>query len=158
MVRQLIPQIRVLDGIHLSSGEGGAVDAQTLDEADDLICQEASRARAAWAEEDGTEAAAAAAAASGTASTVTTIKVVPEDRWRPDGVGQDECLPLAGLDSSCFSRSPRKPEVAGVGGGGSPIPPQLVSDQGGGMHWDSDLTQGGRQALSGNPRCAKRLE
>lgn len=22
------------------------------------------------------------------------------------------------------------------------------------MHWDSDLTQGGRQALSGNPRLA----
>lgn len=155
VVRQLIPQIRVLDGIHLSSGEAGAVDAQTLDEAVNLTCRDASRARAAWSEEDVTEATAAAAAV-GAASTATTIKVVQEDRWRPDGVGKDECLPLAGLDS-CFSRSPTKKgvaTVAGLGGGGSPIPPQLVPDQGGGMHWDSDLTQGGRQALSGNPRCA----
>ncbi|CAN0194138.1 unnamed protein product [Ectocarpus sp. 6 AP-2014] len=160
VVRQLIPQIRVLDGIQLSSGEGGAVDAQTLNEAVDLICRDASRARAAWSEEGVTEAAVAAAAVR-TASTATTIKVVQEDRWRPGGVGKDECLPLAGLDS-CFSRSSRSPTkpgvatVAGLGGGGSPIPPQLVPDQGGGMHWDSDLTQGGRQALSGNPSSAIR--
>ncbi|CAM9791002.1 unnamed protein product, partial [Ectocarpus sp. 12 AP-2014] len=157
VVRQLIPQIRVLDGIHLSGGEGGAVDAQALDEAVELICRDASRARAAWSEEGVTEAAAAAAAV-GAASTATTIKVAQEDRWRPDGVGKDESLPLAGLDS-CFSRSPTKPGVAtvgGLGGGGSPIPQQLVPDQGGGMHWDSDLTQGGRQALSGNPSSAIR--
>ncbi|CAN0426692.1 unnamed protein product, partial [Ectocarpus sp. 8 AP-2014] len=157
VVRQLIPQIRVLDGIHLSSGEGGAVDAQTLDEAVDLICRDTSRARAAWSEEDVTEARVAAAAVAA-ASTATTIKVVQEDRWRPDGVGKEECLPLAGLDS-CFSRSPTKKgvaTVAGLGGGGSPIPPQMVPDQGGGMHWDSDLTQGGRQALSGNPSSAIR--
>ncbi|CAB1099920.1 unnamed protein product [Ectocarpus sp. CCAP 1310/34] len=157
VVRQLIPQIRVLDGIHLSSGEGGAVDAQTLDEAVDLICRDASRARAAWSEEGVTEVVAAAAAV-GAASTATTIKVVQQDRWRPDGVGKDECLPLAGLNS-CFPRSPTKPgvaTVAGLGGGGSPIPPQLVPGQGGGIHWDSDLTQGGRQALSGNPSSAIR--
>lgn len=134
-MHQLIPQLRMLDGGPFSGGGGEAttvVDAQLLHEADELICEGASRARAAWAEEDA-EAAEAAA----------------ENQW---GERQaDERSP--GGASSSSSRRRRRREggaaaAAAVDGGGSPHIPDR-----GMVHWDSDLTQGGRQALFGNPRC-----
>lgn len=162
VVHQLIPQIKILDGTHLSSGEGGAVDAQTLDEADDLICQGASHARAAWAEEE--ETAAVALVAAPTAST----EVAGGDGRRREGEGEevqqhqqqaDESFP-AGLGgySSLGHRTIRSKVVmaaaAEVNVGGCGSPPLPRPDHGGTGHWDSELTQGGRQALSGNPRFA----
>eukprot|EP00903_Cladosiphon_okamuranus_P011960 g11233.t1 len=152
VVHKLIPQIKVLDGTHLSSREGDPVDAQTLDEADDLVCQGASRARAAWAEEEETAAAAAAAAA------VARIDVTGEIARRDEGRRREKTIEgfAAGSgESSSARRSKRSTAVvaaAEVTGVGHESPPRQRPEQGGIMHWDSDLTQGGRQALSGNPR------
>lgn len=147
VVHKLIPQIKILDGTHLSSREGGPVDAQTLDEADDLICQGASRARAAWAEEEETAAAAAAAA---------RIDEAGENGRRREGRSGEEAVeafPAGWGDSSCSRRPTGSTAVAVEAvGSGSGNPPRPRPEQGGMMHWDSDLTQGGRQALSGNPR------
>ena len=130
-MHQLIPQLRILDGDHFSGrSKTTTVDAQLLHEVDDLICEGASRARAAWAEED----AAAEAAA--------------ESQWERQA---DERSP--GAASASSSRRRRRREVgvaAAVDGVGSPHIPDR-----GMVHWDSDLTQGGRQALSGNPRCVQ---
>lgn len=132
VVHQLIPQLRILDGSHFSGGEGDlAVDAQLLDEADDLICEGASRARAAWAEEDAAEEMEAA------------------NQWEREAAGERS----PGSPSASSRRRRRREGVvaaaAGVDGGGS----QQQAEDRGMVHWDSDLTQGGRQALSGNPRC-----
>lgn len=126
MVHKLIPQIRVLDGTHLS-GEGEAVDAQILDEADDLIYQGASRARAAWAEED------------------AAAEMRSDGRWEREDDGA-----VHGLYSSRRSGSKEEVVAKVVGDGRSQALPNR-----GMVHWDSDLTQGGRQALSGNPRCGR---
>lgn len=165
VVRKLIPQIRILDGTHLSGGEGGGVDEQILDEVDDLVCQGASRARATWATEKEAEAAALA-----TASAMVSTEGVQGGQRRVGGAngggggskerGEESGEPsfLAELDDY----SPHRPWMSNVpaaaaatetqvGMRGSPSAPQLP-DQGGMMHWDSDLTQGGREALFGNPR------
>lgn len=145
VVHKLIPQIKILDGTHLSSREGDAVNAQTLDEADDLISQGASRARAAWAEEEETAAAAASAC----------IDKAGENRRRREGRRGERALQAftAGSGDASSSRLPTGPKVAArVTGGESGSPPPPRPEQGEIMHWDSDLTQGGRQALSGNPR------
>lgn len=141
VVRRLIPQLRVLDSDHFSSSGSAAaatVDAQLLHEADDLICEGASRARAAWAEED--------------AAAETAL----ESQWEREA---DERSPgSASASASSSSRRRRRREVgvaaavaAVADGGGS----QQLPDRGM-VHWDSDLTQGGRHALSGNPRCVRR--
>lgn len=146
MVHKLIPQIKILDGTHLSNLEGGAVDAQTLEEADDLICQGASRARAAWAEEEEESAAAASAGID---------HVTRENVRRRGGSRGEKAVEAfqAGPGGPSSSREPTgsnaATQVAGVRSGSPPAP---RPEQGGIMHWDSDLTQGGRQALSGNPR------
>ncbi|CAM9456300.1 unnamed protein product, partial [Hapterophycus canaliculatus] len=175
VVRHLIPQIRILDGTHLSGGEGGMIDGQVLDEADDLICQGASRARATWATEEDAEAAALA-----TASVMVSTEGALEDRRRLKGGngeggrgkgrgGQhDEPSSLTGSGGhhSCRRRRSNVPssvvvgaaagatkvQVGGRGSTSTPLPPE----RGGIMHWDSDLTQGGRQALFGNPSSAIR--
>lgn len=139
VVYKLIPQLRMLDGDHFSGGgsEAATVDAQLLNEADDLICEGASRARAAWAEEDAAAEVAAEAAA--------------ESQWECQA---DERSP-GGASASSSSQRRRRRELglsaAAVEGSGSPHIPDC-----GMVHWDSDLTQGGRQALSGNPRCVRR--
>lgn len=146
VVHKLIPQIKILDGTHLSSREDDPVDAQTLDEADDLVCQGASRARAAWAEEEETVAAAAAAAC---------IDVAGENGRRREGRrGENsfEAFPAGSGDSLSYRQPRGSKVVAEVTGGGSGSQPPPRPEQGGIIHWDSDLTQGGRQALSGNPR------
>lgn len=120
VVHQLIPQMKILDGTHLSGEEGGAVGVETLHEADDLICQGASRARAAWAEEGATGAT---------------------DRRGRGGTGVFN--PREGYSSR---RRSRDTTVAVRDGGRSPPEDRGI------VHWDSDLTQGGGQAFSGNPR------
>lgn len=152
VVHQLIPQIRVLNGSHLSSGGGSAVDAETLHEADDLICQGASRARAAWAEEEETPAVTIVSAPK------EASEVGGGDGRRREGERKEraqqqqqanEMFP-EGLSGSLGHRATAAACEINVGGCGSPPAPH--PDNGGNMHWDSDLTQGGRQALSGNPR------
>lgn len=134
VVHKLIPQLRMLDGDHFSGGgsEAATVDAQLLNEADDLICEGASRARAAWAEED------------------AAAEVAAESQWERQA---DERSPGGASASSARRRRRKEIGVAAtaVEGGGSPHIPDC-----GMVHWDSDLTQGGRQALSGNPRCVRR--
>ena len=150
VVHKLIPQIKILDSTHLSSREGGLVDAQILDEADDLICQGASRARAAWAEEEVTAAAAAAAAVA--ALRIDVAGGYGPQREERSGAKAVEPFPTGSGGSSCFRRPIGSKVAAEATGGGSGSPPGPRPEQGGMMHWDSDLTQGGRQALSGNPR------
>lgn len=169
-MHQLIPQIRILDGAHLSSGESSAVDAQTLDEADDLICQGASRARAAWAEEEETAAVALVAAAAATAEVAGGDCRRPKGNREKDQQQQqqlqqrrqreqqdlDETFPV-GLSGCSLGHQTTSSKVAmaaavNVNAGGCRSPPPPHQESGGAMHWDSDLTQGGRQALSGNPR------
>eukprot|EP00752_Nemacystus_decipiens_P003028 g2808.t1 len=154
VVHKLIPQLKILDSTHLSSREDGPVDAQTLDEADDLICQGASRARAAWAEEEETAAATAAAAAAAAAGAAAAgIDVAGENgRRRQQRSGEQ-----AAQGDSSSSRLRIRSKVAAEAAGGDPGSPQRSRpEQVGVMHWDSDLTQGGRQALSGNPSSAIR--
>lgn len=150
VVHKLIPQIKILNGTHLSSRETDPVDAQTLGEAGDLICQGASRARAAWTEEEETAAAALASAS-------VCVDVVGENGKRREGRRgrkAKEAFP-AGSGGPSSPRQPTGSRVAAEGtGGGSGSPPPPRPEQGGIMQWDSDLTQGGRQALSGNPRLA----
>lgn len=112
--------MKILDGIHLSGEEGGTIGVETLDEADDLICQGASRARAAWAEEG-------AIGATGSRERGTTGMLVPREGYTSRRGSLEAAVVAEGS-----SRSP--PENSGI------------------VHWDSDLTQGGGQAFSGNPR------
>lgn len=135
VVHQLVPQLRILDGNHLSGrGCDLAVDAQLLNEADDLICEGASRARAAWAEED------------------AAAEMAAENRWEREAV---DGRSSPGSPSAASLRGRRRGVVVaaavGVDGGGL----QRQTTDRGMVHWDSDLTQGGRQALFGNPRCVQ---
>lgn len=134
VVHHLIPQIRILDGAHLS-GERTTVGSETLDEAIELICEGSSGARAAWAEED-----AAAAAADGSATVMEGQR----------GGGGDDSLPRQRP-----SRRRRSQEGGVVAlGDATRCQSRCQSPAGLGIvHWDSDLTQGGGQAFSGNPRC-----
>lgn len=112
--------MKILDGIHLSGEEGGTIGVEILDEADDLISQGASRARAAWAEEG-------ALGVTGRRERGTTGMFVPRERYTSRRRSLETAVVVE--DSG---RSP--PENRGI------------------VHWDSDLTQGGGQAFSGNPR------
>lgn len=124
VVHQLIPQIKILDGINLSE-ESSAIDVETLTEADKLIHQGAFSARAAWAEED----AAAEQAADQRHERETEGPHLP---W-PDSLrrrrSKEKAFPVM-TEGKVLS----------------------LSDESGIVHWDSALTQGGGQAFSGNPR------
>lgn len=123
VVHQLIPQIRILDRIHLS-GESSSVGAETLHEAEGLIREGAFFARSVWAEED----AAAEIAA---------------DRQREQKAHGS--LPES---VSCHQRRSKEVELEMALDAG-----KLHSTADHGIvHWDSDLTQGGGQAFSGSPR------
>lgn len=113
VVRRIIPQLRMLDCAHLSI-ENSAVNAGTLDDANDIVCEGATRARAAWAEEDPSS---------------------DGGNWGESG-GEE-------ASRGSLSRGASLGETKADEG---------VPTSRGIVHWDSDLTQGGAQVFSGNPR------
>lgn len=153
VVQQFIPQLRMLDGVHLSYEQSrGVARAETLDEARDLICQEVHHACAAWGEDENI-------IEKSTTDTPETLET--------NGTIEKALDNRAIISPGREGRTPLEPKQCGEAGVSVAVanPGTGIATAGGGrlpatigagmVHWDSDLTQGGRQVFSGNPRYSE---
>lgn len=143
MIHKLIPQIRILDGVHLTN-TSDAIDVETLEEAVGLIQQGASRAREAWSEED------AMAEKEMTASDAAGYRRQVKGKYKSSTAAMESSKGLP------VERRSSKAKVVEVGG--SPATSPVIAADQEIVDWDSDLTQGGRQSFSGKPRSSDYTE